>query len=154
MAEKVEFVEEAGLFFERLGLSRTAGRTMGWLLLEPSGDAAELSSQLAVAKSSVSVALGQLDRVGLVERFHRTGERRDRYRLAEDVFARAFRSRMTEFTAFVDLAERGLEAVGDDPQRRRRLELMRDMYAFMAAEFPKLLDRWDARARATEEGRS
>jgi hypothetical protein len=33
--------------------------------------------------------------------------------------------------------------VGDDPERRRRLELMRDMYAFMMDRFPRLLDEWD-----------
>jgi DNA-binding MarR family transcriptional regulator len=147
---RAEFVEEAGLYFQRLGLSRTAGRAMGWLLVEPDGDALELAEALTVAKSSMSVALGKLDQFGLVERFRRPGERRDRYRLAEDVFARSFRSRMAEFAAFTELAERGLAAVGDDPVRRRRLELMRDMYAFMAVEFPKLLDRWDE--QAGEEG--
>jgi len=150
----MEFVEDAGLFFERLGLSRTAGRVMGWLLVHPDADAGELAEQLAVAKSSMSVALRQLDQVGLVERFHRSGERRDRYRLAEDVFARSFRSRMGEFAAFTDLANRGLTVVGDDPAGRRRLELMRDMYAFMAVEFPRLLDRWDEQVRTRKAGQS
>ncbi|MDQ1287121.1 MAG: hypothetical protein QG622_686 [Actinomycetota bacterium] len=146
------FVEEAGLFFERLGLSRTAGRVMGWLLVGPDAEAGELAGHLAVAKSSMSVALRQLDQAGLVERYRLPGTRRDRYRLAEDVFARSFRSRMTEFTAFTDLATRGLDMVGDDPERRRRLELMRDMYAFMGEEFPRLLDRWDALVRARKDG--
>ncbi|MQA88160.1 MAG: MarR family transcriptional regulator [Streptosporangiales bacterium] len=139
------FVEEAGLFYGRLGLSRTAGRAMGWLLASEAGhaDAPELCEGLAVAKSSMSVALRQLEGAGLVERFRRRGERRDRYRLAGDVFARAFRAKMSEFEGFQALAQRGLAVVGDDPVRRRRLELMRDMYGFMAERFPKLLDEWD-----------
>ncbi|MEV0584557.1 MarR family transcriptional regulator [Nonomuraea sp. NPDC050310] len=142
-----DFVEHAGLFYERLGLSRTAGRVMGWLLVaeSDSADAPELAEALMVAKSSMSVALRQLDQAGLVERFRRPGERRDRYRLAEDVFARAFRAKMAEFAAFRALAEEGLRAVGDDPARRRRLELMRDMYVFMMERFPRLLDEWDSR---------
>lgn len=141
----VKFVEDAGLFYERLGLSRTSGRVMGWLLVAESGDAdaPELAEALAVAKSSMSVALRQLEQAGLVERFRVRGERRDRYRLAEDVFARAFRAKMAEFEGFRALAEQGLNAVGDDPERRRRLELMRDMYAFMMDRFPRLLDEWD-----------
>jgi hypothetical protein len=79
----------------------------------------------------------------MVERFRVRGERRDRYRLAEDVFARAFRAKMAEFESFRKLADQGLRAVGDDPGRRRRLELMRDMYAFMMERFPSLLDDWD-----------
>ncbi|MFI6928587.1 GbsR/MarR family transcriptional regulator [Nonomuraea spiralis] len=141
-----EFVEDAGLFYERLGLSRTSGRVMGWLLTADTtgADASGLAEALAVAKSSMSVALRQLEQAGLVERFRVRGERRDRYRLAEDVFARAFRAKMAEFESFRALAEQGLRAVGDDPARRRRLELMRDMYAFMMDRFPALLDEWDA----------
>ncbi|MFG1616385.1 GbsR/MarR family transcriptional regulator [Nonomuraea wenchangensis] len=140
-----QFVEDAGLFYARLGLSRTAGRVMGWLLTAESGsaDAPELAEGLAVAKSSMSIALRQLEQAGLVERFRVRGARRDHYRLAEDVFARAFRAKMAEFESFRALAEQGLKAVGDDPARRRRLELMRDMYAFMMDRFPALLDEWD-----------
>ncbi|PSK98435.1 DNA-binding transcriptional regulator GbsR (MarR family) [Murinocardiopsis flavida] len=139
------FVEDAGLFYARLGLSRTAGRVMGRLLTAESGsaDAPELAEALAVAKSSMSIALRQLEQAGMVERFRVHGARRDHYRLAEDVFARAFRAKMAEFEGFRALAEQGLDAVGDDPARRRRLELMRDMYAFMMDRFPRLLDEWD-----------
>jgi hypothetical protein len=93
MTDVDRFVEDAGLFYERLGLSRTSGRVMGWLLTaEADGaDAPELA----------------------------------------------------EFGGFRELAEQGLRAVGDDPARRRRLELMRDMYAFMMDRFPGLLDEWD-----------
>lgn len=140
------FVEEASLYFERLGLSRTAGRIVGWLLATDTdgADAPELCTVLGVAKSSVSVALRRLVQAGLVERFRVFGGRRDRYRLAEDVFGRAFRAQMEAFDAFAALAERGLAVVGSDPVRRRRLENMRDMYAFMGERFPRLLDEWDA----------
>lgn len=69
------FIEDAGLFYERLGLSRTAGRVMGWLLTAESGDAdaPQLAEALAVAKSSMSVALRQLEQAGLVERFRVRG---------------------------------------------------------------------------------
>src|SRR5690606_39026942 len=108
-----------------------------------SADAPALCESLGVAKSSMSVALGQLERAGLVERFRPPRARRDHYRLTEDVFGRAFRAKMAEFTAFTQLAEAGLGVVGDNPRAKARLELMRDMYAFMGREFPKLLDRWE-----------
>ncbi len=105
MSAVEDFIEEAGLFYERLGLSRTAGRVVGHLLVsdDDGADAPDLCEHLAVAKSSVSVALRQLDRAGMVERFRRRGERRDRYRLTEDVFGRAFRAKMAEFDAFQEL---------------------------------------------------
>lgn len=138
-------MESVGLYFERLGLSRTAGRVIGALLVtdDDSADAPRLCESLGVAKSSMSVALGQLERGGLVERFRPPRGRRDHYRLAEDVSGRAFRAKMDEFTAFTELAEQGLSVVGDNRRGRARLELMHDMYAFMAQEFPRLLDRWE-----------
>ncbi|WP_162145908.1 GbsR/MarR family transcriptional regulator [Glycomyces tenuis] len=146
MSDVEAFIEEAGLFFERLGLSRTAGGVMGYLLTADTegADAPELCATLGVAKSSMSVALRQLEQAGLLERFRRFGHRRDRYRLTEDVFGRAFRAKMAEFERFQQFAEQGLEAVGDDPARRKRLENMRDMYAFMAERFPRLLDEWES----------
>ncbi|GIH97541.1 GbsR/MarR family transcriptional regulator [Planobispora siamensis] len=145
MADVEEFVESAGLYFERLGLSRTAGRVMGCLLADTgeAADAPGLCERLGVAKSSMSVALNQLEQGGLIERYRPPRARRDHYRLTDDVFGRAFRAKMAEFAAFTALAEQGLDAVGDHPVARARLENMRDMYAFMAREFPKLLDRWD-----------
>jgi DNA-binding MarR family transcriptional regulator len=154
VADVEEFVESAGLYFERLGLSRTAGRVIGSLLADPgdSADAPGLCESLGVAKSSMSVALGQLERGGLVERFRPPRGRRDHYRLADDVFGRAFRAKMAEFTTFAQLAEQGLAAVGDNPRSRARLELMRDMYAFMGREFPKLLDQWEQEKHRSPAG--
>jgi DNA-binding MarR family transcriptional regulator len=144
--ETAEFIEVAALYFERLGLSRTAGRIMGLLLTtdDAGADAPQLCETLGVAKSSVSVALRRLEQAGLLERFRAPGGRRARFRLTEDVFGRAFRAQMEAFGAFSALAERGLAVVGDDPVRRRRLESMRDMYVFMGERFPRLLDEWEA----------
>ena len=140
-----EFVENAGLYFERLGLSRTAGRVLGWLLSDARGsaDAPRLCAELAVAKSSMSVALRQLTASGLVERHRPPRRRRDHYRVVEDVFGRAFRAKMAEFAAFGELVEQGMRAVGDAPEVRARLGRMAAMYEFMAREFPRLLDRWE-----------
>jgi DNA-binding MarR family transcriptional regulator len=148
-----EFVEDSGMFFERLGLSRTSGRVLGWLLTHPDGsaDAPELVAELAVAKSSMSVALRQLDAAGLIERYRPPRQRRDRYRLTEDVFGRAFRAKMAEFDAVHDLVTRGLDVVGNDPVPRQRLQLMADMYGFMAREFPKLLDRWEQEKHSSRD---
>lgn len=142
---RAEFVEDAGIFFERLGLSRTAGRVVGRLLISPDGtaDAPELCAELGVAKSSMSAALRQLTTTGLAQRYRPPRERRDRYRVAEDVFGQAFRAKMAEFDAFHSLVTQGMRAAGDNDDVKARLTLMADMYGFMAREFPKLLDRWE-----------
>jgi DNA-binding transcriptional regulator GbsR (MarR family) len=140
-----EFIEEVGIHYERLGLSRTAGRVIGALLVQPGGsaDAGTLTRVLAVAKSSLSVALSQLERSGLVERYRVPQARRDSYRLVDNAFVGAFRAKLDELSAFSQLASRGIQSLTDSPEAIERLTHMRNTYEFMTREFAKLLDRWE-----------
>ncbi|MBL8156898.1 MAG: MarR family transcriptional regulator [Anaerolineae bacterium] len=144
--KKQQFVEDCGLYFERVGLTRIAGKIIGWLLIcePPYQDQMDMVTALGASKSSISVALKDLTTLYLVERFTVPGDRRTFYRTSKDMWSRSFRARMHQLTELKELGERGLAALdGESPQRRRRLEFMRDMNAFMATEFPKLLDAWD-----------
>jgi DNA-binding transcriptional regulator GbsR (MarR family) len=141
-----EFVEACGLYFEGVGLTRIAGKIVGWLLIcdPPHQLQSDLVAVLGASKSSVSVALKDLTGLYLVEKAAVPGDRRVYYRTAKDLWARSFRARMHQLTDLQRLGERGLQLLKDaPPQRRRRLEFMRDMNAYLAAEFPRLLDRWD-----------
>jgi DNA-binding transcriptional regulator GbsR (MarR family) len=146
-----QFVEECALYFEQVGLTRIAGRIIGWLLIcEPAYQLqAELVEALGASKSSISVALKDLTTLYLVERFSLPGDRRTFYRTSKDMWSRSFRARMNQVTELKELGEHGLQALeGASPERRQRLEFMRDMNAFMEVEFPKLLDAWDAIKKA------
>jgi DNA-binding transcriptional regulator GbsR (MarR family) len=141
-----QFVEECGLYFEGIGLTRIAGKIIGWLLIcePPHQEQSDLVTALGASKSSISVALKDLTALYLVERFALPGDRRTFYRTTKDMWSRSFRARMHQVTELKELGERGLQALeGESPQRRQRLEFMRDMNAFMETEFPKLLDAWD-----------
>lgn len=141
-SELEQLAEQIGRHFENLGLSRTAGRTLGRLAVTSRDlTAAELTTTLGVAKSSMSVTLSTLTRYGLVTR-HPVGARSDAYRLADRAFEGVFTSKLGELEIFPALAERGLE-LSDDPLVRERLTGIRDYYRFMLREFPQLLARWD-----------
>jgi DNA-binding transcriptional regulator GbsR (MarR family) len=149
--KKQQFVEECGLYFEGIGLTRIAGRVIGWLLIcePPYQQQSELVEALGASKSSISVALKDLTTLYLVERFSLPGDRRTFYRTSKDMWSRSFRARMHQVTELKELGERGLDALKDaPPDRRQRLEFMRDMNAFMEVEFPKLLDAWDVIKKA------
>lgn len=151
MSDIPSFIELSGTFFEGLGLTRMAGRIMGLLLVaeQPHLTMPDIVERLNVSKSAVSTALWQLQQVYLVERFTLPNERRDYFRLAPDVWDRAFRARMSSMSEMRQMAEKGLAVLADaPPSQRQRLELMRDMYSFMEREFPKLLDKWEAEKRA------
>ena len=81
-----DVVERMGLFFERDGMSRIAGRLLGYLMLsEASRSLDELATALQVSKSSVSINVRLLERMGTVERVTVPGDRRDYYRIAADL---------------------------------------------------------------------
>jgi DNA-binding transcriptional ArsR family regulator len=146
-SKQAQFVEECGLYFEGIGLTRIAGRIIGWLLIcdPPYQQQSEMVEALGASKSSISVALKDLTTLYLVERVSLPGDRRTYYRTAKDLWVRSFRARMHQLTQLRLLGERGLEALQGEPEaRQRRLMFMRDLNAFLETEFPKMLDAWDA----------
>jgi len=141
------FLEEVGLVFEKTGLPRMAGRLFGWLLITdpPYQSPSELAEVLMASKGSVSTNVRLLMQLGLIERYVIPGERHDHYRLREDAMRRTVQHGLEdEIRMFLDLAERGLELMRDEPSARRAwLEQMRDRYRFLVEEFPAFMDRFD-----------
>jgi DNA-binding transcriptional regulator GbsR (MarR family) len=149
--KKQAFVEQAGLYLEGMGLTRIAGRVVGWLLMcdPPYQQQTELVEALGASKSSISVALKELTMLSLVERVSLPGDRRTYYRTAKDMWMRSFQARMHHLNTLKELAEQGLAALEGEPERvQQRLMAMRDMNAFLADEFPRMLDRWDELKKA------
>lgn len=155
MGSEIEYrryAEEVALHFEQGGLSRTAGRIFGWLLIcdPPRQTMDDVADGLQVSKSSVSTATRLLIQVGLIQRLSLPGERRDYYRVAEGVWRTIMREREAQITSIRRLAEKGLELLADEPaERRKRLREMRDFYAFFEKELPALLDRWEAESKGS-----
>jgi len=141
-----QFVEQAGLLFEGLGVPRMAGRILGWLLIcdPPYQSMGDLVEALQASKSSISTMLRLLAQSGLIERTSLPGQRRDQYALHGSMWHNLFGARMAQHTACRTLAERGLALVEDGrPEQRYRLEQMRAVYAFLEREYPALLGRWE-----------
>ncbi|MBI5670289.1 MAG: MarR family transcriptional regulator [Chloroflexi bacterium] len=155
MDNQQQFVEDCGLYFEKIGLTRMAGRIIGWLLIcdPPQQTMTDIVDALQASKSSISTSLRMLEQASLIQRFTRPGERRDYYRLAPDLWIWSFKARMHLVTELRELAEHGLTLLADEPpDQRRRLELMRDVNGYLEREFPKLLDGWQQEKKAKGYG--
>lgn len=150
MDARTRVAEDIADHYQRLGLSGTAARVLGHLVMSGTGsaDAPALAAELGVAKSSLSVALGTLERFGLVTRRQSARDRRAAYVLADDAFERVFLSKLPALEQFLELADRGLEFSEPGTDSERRLTRMREFYAFMLREFPALLAAWRAQAGA------
>lgn len=139
------FVERVGEFFARTGHQRTAGRVLGWLLVcdPPRQSADDLQRVTGASKASISITLRVLIANDLVERVGVTGRRQAHYQLRPGCWTTDLRGKLAQFTALRELAEEGLALMVEaPPDRRARLEGMRDLYAFFEREFPGLVERW------------
>jgi DNA-binding transcriptional regulator GbsR (MarR family) len=151
------FIEEIGLVFDSMHLPRMAGRVLGALLLGPADGqtAAELAGTLQASKGSISNMTQLLIHYRFIERTVRAGDRRDRFIVKPDAWIRMELWRLELMQRLPELASQGLELLGPDGNPEP-LEEVRDMYAFLQRELPKLFDRWEAerptvRASAREE---
>jgi DNA-binding transcriptional regulator GbsR (MarR family) len=138
--------EQLALVLTDHGMQRMNARVLAALLTteRETLTQGELAEELEVAAGSVSGAVKQALGVGLVERVHVAGSRREHYRLRDDAWARLF-TRQNEATEAVLAAARAArEAADEDGPARRRLDDMCGFYDYLLAELPALLDRWRA----------
>jgi DNA-binding transcriptional regulator GbsR (MarR family) len=150
----LHYIEEFGLFFEQFGLPRTAGRMLGWLLVcdPPHQTMDELAEVLQVSKSSISTTSRMLIQSGLVSKVSFPGERKDFYRISDDAWIKAWSGRNAQIALMRQLAEQGLNLLtGNSPERRMRLQNMRDLYLFLEEELPKLTERWQKQQAQTDD---
>ncbi|MGH8572278.1 MAG: GbsR/MarR family transcriptional regulator [Gammaproteobacteria bacterium] len=148
--ELVRFVDEVGLFYEDLGLPRSWGRVLGWLMVcEPDYQSAEdLATILHASRGSISMTTRSLVRAGLVERQPMRGDRRTYYRIRPGAWTALFEQQTRTTTRLRELAKRGLAALeGESAQRRHRLEELEDLATFYEREAPALLARWHRERR-------
>ncbi len=138
------FVEEIGLVFDSLHLPRMAGRVLGAVLLGPRDGltAADLAETLQASKGSISNMTQLLIHYRFLERTVRGGDRRDRFVVKSGAWARMILWRIELLERLQDLAADGLELLGPEGNPEP-LEEVRDMYAFLERELPKLFDRWE-----------
>jgi DNA-binding transcriptional regulator GbsR (MarR family) len=140
------YVEDFGVLFGQFGLPRMVGRVLGALLVSdpPERSAEELAGALRASRGSISSATRSLVQMGLVERRARPGERRDYFRVKPGAWRELMHREVEALSTFRRMAERGLGLMeAGNPEARRGLEEMRDLYAYWEREFPAMLDKWE-----------
>lgn len=130
MASEEQFIEHMGQLYERDGLPRIAGRIFGrLLLLEDALNLDQLAESLQVSKASVSTNARMLESAGMIERLTFPGDRRDYYRVSEEVHERMLELRLERMRLTRELLQEGLETErGRNPLIRKRLETYCDFF--------------------------
>jgi DNA-binding transcriptional regulator GbsR (MarR family) len=141
--EVMDFVEQMGGYFESNGLTRLAGRLLGWLLVcDPERQSSE---ELAVALNASSGGISTNGRLliqfGFIERLAGAGDRRTYFRLRPNAFAAGERQRIRTMADMTAMADTGLRAMrGSSPERTRRLKEMRTLSSYMEKVLTAALD--------------
>jgi len=145
-----QFIEQFAVILESDGLPRVAGRLFGLLLVSPEPlSLDELAERLGVTKASISVNARMLEQKGIVERIGLHGDRRDYYRMTEDIVERAMQQRVLKITQFQSALHTALAAT----KLRRgvvteRLALMEEGFSFLLENTNRTLDEWRDRTHS------
>ena len=143
-ANTSRFIEEIAILLEADGLPRVAGRMFGLLLMsEGERSLDDLAEQLGVSKASVSTNARLLEHRGLVERVGMLGDRRDFYRIVDDILERSLEQRLAKIRRFQ-------EAIGLARSRcgvthslvRDRLQNMERAYRHIFDVVSRALEEW------------
>lgn len=141
--EEIHFIEDIGLYFERLGLPRMAGRILGVLLIsDPDAQSiTDIAAKLSASKSSISTMARLLIEVGLIERVASPIPRRDYYRFKSGGWILYMQQWLALMAGLHKIAERGLDLMKDKPaDLQERLLEAHDLFSFMEDNFPALLE--------------
>ncbi len=125
------------------------GRVLGALMIAdpPEMSSEELALVLKASRGSISSSTRALLQMGVVERRTRPGERRYYFRIKPDAWRGLMHREIEALSTFRRMAERGLGLLySSNPESRRKLEEMRDFYAYWERELPAVLERWEKEA--------
>ena len=96
-----DFIERMALVWEGEGFPRIAGRIFAVALLSPEACSLdEFAEQLGVSKASVSNDARLLEKLGMIERVGRPGDRKDYYQITRDSTARSLSARIDRLRVF------------------------------------------------------
>ena len=141
------FVERFAGVLTDGGVPRMPARVFARILVEDSGQltAREIAERLGVSAAAVSGAVRYLLQVGMIVRTREPGERRDQYRVHDDVWGEMYTQQAALLRRWIEVADEGAAVLGRERPAGRRLAETRDFFAFMQAELPGLLQRWRER---------
>jgi DNA-binding transcriptional regulator GbsR (MarR family) len=140
------FIEQMGLIMAADGLPRIGGRLLGFLLITD-GDVSldDIARRLRVSKPSVSTNARLLEQRGVIEKVTRVADRRDYYRIADDVIGRTMQQRLNRLQRLQScIAGARTSMTGVPPTVATRLDDFSAACTQLSTMTEKALSRWRA----------
>lgn len=146
MNELEKYVEEVGLYYETVGLSKMAGRILGYLIAseEKSTSFETLVDVLKASKGSISGNINLLLQRKLIKKIMKLGDRKSYYQLSEANLFSILESKLLSFAQIKDIMQRGNNLNNGVAQRKHdQISKIIRFYDFMGKELPLLHKKWE-----------
>ena len=144
--ERANFIEDNGLLYEKLGLTRMSGRILGYLMVSDKEMVSfdEITRVLQASKSSISTNIKTLVNIGFIRPVSKPGDRKTYYMLAPEIDWKSYYDqKLINIRYMNELFERALRLrVDKDDKTSLWIKNAKDFYAWLIEELPKLMDRW------------
>jgi DNA-binding transcriptional regulator GbsR (MarR family) len=135
------YIEEMGVLVERNGNQRSTGRVLATLMLSARPLTQEdLMRLLDLSRTSASVALSWLSRLGYVRQVSEPGDRKRYYQIRPDITERLVRLTFRHIRDELQLMKMAEAAA--DAGARARITQMREMSDFINARIETSFDEW------------
>lgn len=138
-------VERIGLLLTEAGMPRMPARVFAYVLAEDADryTARELAEGLRVSPAAISGAVRYLVQAGLLDKGREPQARSDHYRIYdEDVWSAIAAQRIPLLERWEAIIAEAVQQLPHGSRGRRRLRETQAYYRFIAAESPRLMERW------------
>ncbi len=143
--ERAKFIEETGILFEEMGLTRMSGRILGYLMISDKEEVSfdEMTKVLQASKSSISTNLKALTQIEFIKPVSKPGDRKTYYMLTPDMdWSGLFEKRLSTIRQLTNLFEKGLELrVNKKDTPAEWLASAKEFHEWLNQEFPEMLKR-------------
>ncbi len=141
---KLAYIEEAGLMFEKLGMTRMTGRVLGYLLVcdKDAVTFDQILETLKASKGSVSNSTRQLIQIGFIEPVTFPGDRKTYYRMSDIEIDEILRNRMKLFSDFSSVLAKGRSVKERDDAVSKWLLEASVFYSWVESQIDEVIERW------------
>ena len=147
MTEKEEYIEKVGLFYEKYGLSKMAGRILGYLLSSETAYTSfeNLRDALKASKGSISSNVNILLTQGLIIKHTRSGDRKSYYKTSISSLENILSAKIKSITEFKSLFKEANDLKEEkESESHNDIENIIAYYTFLESEIPNLKKKWDS----------
>jgi len=143
--QKLSYIEESGILFEQLGMTRMAGRVFGYLVVSDKSEVSfdDIRKTLEASKGSISGTTKQLITIGLIEPITKTGDRKTYFRISKMNVGTILKSRIEMFTKFSVILKKGNDLKEKEDHVSAWLHEISSFYDWLGGAIEEVLDRWE-----------